>query len=529
MPHPTSQNPSDAALVRQAIQGDKKAFVQIVARYQGLVSAVTLAIIKDPSASEDVAQDVFLNSWKKLSSLREPSKLRPWLVAIARQHALAALRKKRSDVTFDEQMYHTKSSAPQPDELSSQRDEHAFVFRALADLPEKYRLPLVLYYREEQSTARVASALSISPDAVRQRLSRGRQLLRDRVENSLSETLRRNAPTQAFTLAVATGIGLAKPTSASAATLAVKSVTPTASGPSSAVSMMTAAKKSSLAVAAAITLCSIPAGYGLGKLTSRYSSREAPLPTAPVTSPTTSGRTELHLSTLDSPTLALWRQLHATHGNGPEAMPLIWADIKAMPDGFSREALREALSAEWAQADPSSGYGKGLGFSFVDNWIKSDPEGAIEWIQTNDKKPEEVLTQHLSQIARSAPQLLVPLLEEIPKNNYSGGRVRQAFDIVAATDPIGLLNSALEMKSYAREQALSAAAYGWAKIDPSAAFSWAKKQKMTFDSSLTPCGRGLKPIPAPLLMHLPTTIASTITNQSSKMPPRLILLRPSLG
>ena len=477
MPNLTSQNPSDATLVRQAAQGDKEAFVQIVARYQGLVSAVTLAILKNPAASEDAAQEVFLASWKKLSSLREPSKLRPWLVAIARQHSLAALKKKKPDVSFDDKVHPTESPAPQPDEVSSQRDEQAFVFRALADLPEKYRLPLVLYYREEQSTARVAAALSLSQDAVRQRLSRGRLLLRDRVENSLSDTLRRNAPTQVFTLAVAAGIGLAKPTSATAATLAIKSVTPSPADPSTVVTMMTATKKSSLAVAAGLTLCSLPIGYGIGKVTTHYSSVEPPRLTAPVISPTTSARPELDLTTLDSPTLALWRELHATHGNGPESMPLIWGDIKKMPGGFARDALKEALSAEWAQVDPVSGYKARLGFHYVENWIKADPEGAIAGIKAHTKNPEKALTQHLSQIARSAPHLLIPLLEEIPENIYSSGRIRPAFELIAATDPIALLHAAREMKGYARDEALSAAVCGWAKADPTAALSWAKKQK----------------------------------------------------
>ncbi len=90
----------------------------------------------------------------------------------------------------------------EPDRIAAENEEHALVWDALATLPENYRLPLILYYREDQSVARVAESLNLSPDAVKQRLARGRAMLRDQVMDLVEGSLVRNRPTAAFTVAV---------------------------------------------------------------------------------------------------------------------------------------------------------------------------------------------------------------------------------------------------------------------------------------------------------------------------------------
>src|SRR5688500_7424450 len=69
----------DAELVRSARRGDKRAFVEIVARHQAMVTGVALGILKDFAASEDAAQEAFLTAWRKMHDLQHPERLRGWL------------------------------------------------------------------------------------------------------------------------------------------------------------------------------------------------------------------------------------------------------------------------------------------------------------------------------------------------------------------------------------------------------------------------------------------------------------------
>src|SRR5436853_5711300 len=172
--------PSDADLALAAARGDQKAFVEIVVRHQAMVCGTALGIVGNIAASEDVAQEAFLTAWRKLRELREPAKLRPWLRQIARHVALRHQQCQRGHGGLEEAP-DLPDLSPAPDEQAANQEEAGLVRDALTQLPESYREPLILYYRENQSTKAVAEALEISEDAVRQRLARGREMLRDRL------------------------------------------------------------------------------------------------------------------------------------------------------------------------------------------------------------------------------------------------------------------------------------------------------------------------------------------------------------
>ena len=82
------------------------------------------------------------------------------------------------------------------------KEEEAILWRSLGELPPTYREPLVLFYRQQQSVAEVADALELSEDAVKQRLSRGRTMLTEKVTAFVEGALRQTTPGRAFTLGV---------------------------------------------------------------------------------------------------------------------------------------------------------------------------------------------------------------------------------------------------------------------------------------------------------------------------------------
>jgi Sigma-70, region 4 len=98
-------------------------------------------------------------------------------------------------------------------------EERRLLADVLDQLPDDAREVLILYYREDSSTRHVAQLLGISDDAVRQRLSRSRTLLREEMLERFGRTIARTAPGAAFASAVAGALTLAAPT-ASAAVIA---------------------------------------------------------------------------------------------------------------------------------------------------------------------------------------------------------------------------------------------------------------------------------------------------------------------
>ena len=194
---------SDTELVLAVATGDVPAFGEIVARYQSLVCAIAFSGTGDFARAEEVAQETFLAAHQGLGSLRDPARLKAWLAGIARNLAQNARRRGARGRTEPLQGAPEPPTAdPSPLDELLERERQALVGRALEEIPENYREALVLFYREEQSVARVAESLDLSEDAVKQRLSRGRQMLKAQVSELVETALARTRPGKAFTIAV---------------------------------------------------------------------------------------------------------------------------------------------------------------------------------------------------------------------------------------------------------------------------------------------------------------------------------------
>src|SRR5215469_11772020 len=223
----TVEEQSDTELVSRCLAGDRDAFSRIVSRYQTLICSLAYSRIGNLGQSEDLAQETFITAWKHLRLLREPAKLRSWLCGIVRNRIHKNLRREGREPAHGAESLETVDEAPASEALPSEhavrREEEAILWRSLEQIPESYREPLVLFYREQQSIENVARLLDLTEDAVKQRLSRGRKLLHQEVAALVESTLERSNPGKAFTLAVLATIPMLS-TSAKAATLAAAAV-----------------------------------------------------------------------------------------------------------------------------------------------------------------------------------------------------------------------------------------------------------------------------------------------------------------
>ncbi len=204
---PAHDGPLDdvADLVRSARSGDREAFGNLVTRYARSVTAVAYSICGDFALSEDIGQEAFVEAWKNLPSLREPNRFVSWVCTIARRRAIDGVRKSQSSPSVGslESIASTlvDRKEPLPDANVTESQEH-LVWNLLESLPETYREPLILYYRNEQSTREVALALDENEATIRQRLKRGRDMLRNELSEVLHQTLSSTVPKTAFVVAV---------------------------------------------------------------------------------------------------------------------------------------------------------------------------------------------------------------------------------------------------------------------------------------------------------------------------------------
>ncbi len=202
-----------------ARSGDHGAYGRIVAACQNTVTAVALAITRDVAASEDIAQEAFLNAWQHLERLHSPDNFLPWLRQITRNLARDHLRAHRNQPLDGPNaeliMAMAADPGPQPMQRVLEGERESAAFELISSLPDDSREALLLFYREGQSSQQVAALLGISDAAARKRLSRARQLVRDDILKRFGDFASSSTPTAAFTAAVLTTLGAAaKPATA---------------------------------------------------------------------------------------------------------------------------------------------------------------------------------------------------------------------------------------------------------------------------------------------------------------------------
>jgi RNA polymerase sigma-70 factor (ECF subfamily) len=148
--------------------------------WSSLAFRVAYSVLRQREDAEDVAQDVLTNAHGRLAQLRDPERLRSWLVRMAWRLAINRRksderRRKREDAASDVGAITTEDQA-----LSAERIER--LWTAIDGLPEKLRMVVVLASIQEHDLSRVASALDIPEGTVKSRLFKARRLLRERLE-----------------------------------------------------------------------------------------------------------------------------------------------------------------------------------------------------------------------------------------------------------------------------------------------------------------------------------------------------------
>lgn len=144
-----------------------------VKRYRDTVFRVAFAYLRNPADADDVTQDVFVKLLRFTGSFDGEDHLRRWLIRVTVNECKSLFRKPWRRVEDIEDYAAT---------LAMPTQEHTDLFVAVMKLPERYRVPLALFYYLDYSTDEVAQLLKLPAGTVRTRLARGRAKLKSLIE-----------------------------------------------------------------------------------------------------------------------------------------------------------------------------------------------------------------------------------------------------------------------------------------------------------------------------------------------------------
>jgi RNA polymerase sigma factor (sigma-70 family) len=151
-----------------AIAGDAMAFARIVRAYHDDMARVCQVICGDPDLAQDAAQAAWPHAWRRLGTLRDPDKLRSWLITIAANEARRLVRQQRRDRVVPIDTVELGSSAGDP----ADRVEDADLLQAVRRLPAADREMLALRYVAGFDATEIGAAFGLPSSTVRTRLSR---------------------------------------------------------------------------------------------------------------------------------------------------------------------------------------------------------------------------------------------------------------------------------------------------------------------------------------------------------------------
>jgi len=183
---------SDEDLMARVAEDDDRAFTELVGRFQGRVTNLISRVLNDRNASDDLAQEVFVRVYVHRRNYRRGSKFSTWIFTIAANLAKNEIRRRvrrRNWFSLDALTEMLNDSVPQLADPTESREAglereqlQGEVGRAIATVPEKYRLALVLRDIEGLAYEEIAEVLGVPGGTVRSRINRARSMLKRKLQ-----------------------------------------------------------------------------------------------------------------------------------------------------------------------------------------------------------------------------------------------------------------------------------------------------------------------------------------------------------
>jgi RNA polymerase sigma factor (sigma-70 family) len=196
----TENNLTDKDLVARVLGGDARVFGLIIKNTEGLVTQILFKMIDHPEDRKDLAQEIYLKAYKKLSGFRFESRLSTWIASIAYHTCINHLERKKPLMlsTFEaspgeeddrlEILVH-KASHHQPYDTASiihKKEIQAILWSEVARLEPVYRALITLFHQEELSYEEIATVTKMPSGTVKNYLFRARRMLREKLLSKLN-------------------------------------------------------------------------------------------------------------------------------------------------------------------------------------------------------------------------------------------------------------------------------------------------------------------------------------------------------
>jgi len=177
----------DAELIKRTLDGDNDAFAELVTRYKKLIYNVIYNMIDNREEVNDIAQEVFIKIYRSLGKYNLEYKFSTWSVRIATNHCVDVLRKKKADEISIDEAIGVSSNFDTPEEDYLKKEKRQRINYELSKLPDKYRIPLILFHKNGLSYEEISQILNEPMSIIKNRLYRARLMLKEALSSERKE------------------------------------------------------------------------------------------------------------------------------------------------------------------------------------------------------------------------------------------------------------------------------------------------------------------------------------------------------
>lgn len=196
LPEPEKQDDNDhhVSLMLKVKEGDTAAFEELIEIHQKSVIGTVAKMLGNPSEAEDIAQQVFVRVWKSAPRYEPKAKFTTWLFTITRNLVFNEVRrrKRKPAVSIEEReeefhVVEADTSVISPDQVALHSELEEAINDAIAQLPEKQRMAVILRRYEEMPYEEIGDVLDLTIPAVKSLLFRARTQLKENLKKYLNE------------------------------------------------------------------------------------------------------------------------------------------------------------------------------------------------------------------------------------------------------------------------------------------------------------------------------------------------------
>jgi RNA polymerase sigma factor (sigma-70 family) len=183
----------DFDLIDLAVEGDQRAYAQLVDKYKNSVYFMLLKMVKNPDDAEDLTIEAFTKAFRNLKKFKKDYSFSTWLFRVASNNCIDFIRKRKLDTTSLQSTFKNEDGESLHMELADQtlnpqeeaiKMQKALIIRQFVDaLPAKYKRLVELRYFDELSYEEIADELAAPLGTVKAQLHRARELLYDLVKD----------------------------------------------------------------------------------------------------------------------------------------------------------------------------------------------------------------------------------------------------------------------------------------------------------------------------------------------------------